>query len=208
MTTEQVYVKNDGTGMDEALQLTEKFADYNGIPEKVQLHIRLLTEETLGMVRVIAGNFRALFWLEGDSHSCSIHLQAKTDMDPDKRRELLAVSSSGKNYEARGFMGKIRELIETGIENYQEAENLKTEYGVGTVGYGAMGIDPADAMSQAVMTWSLERYRMRVESGRDEDEAEEEAWDELEKSIVANIADDVRVGIRKDRVEMVIYKKF
>ena len=32
--------------------------------------------------------------------------------------------------------------------------------------------------------------------------------DELEKSIVANIADDIKVGIRQDKLEMVITKKF
>ena len=33
-------------------------------------------------------------------------------------------------------------------------------------------------------------------------------WDELEKSIIANIADDVSVGINKDMVEMIITKRF
>ena len=35
-----------------------------------------------------------------------------------------------------------------------------------------------------------------------------EAWDELEKSIIANLADDVLVGVRKDKVEILIIKKF
>ena len=34
-----------------------------------------------------------------------------------------------------------------------------------------------------------------------------EDWDELEKSIIANLADDVTVGINGDNVEMVITKK-
>ena len=34
----------------------------------------------------------------------------------------------------------------------------------------------------------------------------EHAWDELEKSIVASIADDVRVGVRGSRVELEIEK--
>ncbi len=34
------------------------------------------------------------------------------------------------------------------------------------------------------------------------------AWDELEKSIVANIADEVQVGVQKDSVELVIIKQF
>lgn len=41
-----------------------------------------------------------------------------------------------------------------------------------------------------------------------EDTAAEEAWDELEKSIVAKLADDVQVGIRSGKVELVIRKRF
>ena len=40
-----------------------------------------------------------------------------------------------------------------------------------------------------------------------EDEQAREAWDELEKSIVANIADDVRVSVLGGSVEMVIEKQ-
>ena len=36
----------------------------------------------------------------------------------------------------------------------------------------------------------------------------DENWDELEKSIVANLADEVKVGIRDNTVELIIDKKF
>ena len=39
------------------------------------------------------------------------------------------------------------------------------------------------------------------------DPAAKEAWDELEKSVVKNMADDVKVFIRSGVVEMVILKK-
>ena len=50
----------------------------------------------------------------------------------------------------------------------------------------------------------MNRYRDAVREGR----APQEDWDELEKSIVANIADDVKIGIAGQDVEMVITKKF
>ena len=34
-----------------------------------------------------------------------------------------------------------------------------------------------------------------------------EAWDELEKSVVSHVADEVKVSIRSGTVEMIIYKK-
>ena len=45
-------------------------------------------------------------------------------------------------------------------------------------------------------------FRDTVSEAKDEEE-----WDELEKSIVANLADEISIGIKKNRVEMVIYKK-
>ena len=39
------------------------------------------------------------------------------------------------------------------------------------------------------------------------DSSAREAWDELEKSVVKNIADDVRVAIRGGFVELTILKK-
>ena len=39
------------------------------------------------------------------------------------------------------------------------------------------------------------------------DSAAKEAWDELEKSVVAKVADDVKVSIRGRVVEMTIIKK-
>ena len=40
------------------------------------------------------------------------------------------------------------------------------------------------------------------------DAAADEAWDELEKSIVGKLADDVVVGVKGDRIELVITKDF
>ena len=51
--------------------------------------------------------------------------------------------------------------------------------------------------------WSLEQYRSTVR--REEQTA---AWDELEKSVIASLADDVIVGVRGKRADIIIVKKF
>ena len=53
-------------------------------------------------------------------------------------------------------------------------------------------------------TWSLSQYQTAVK----ENESSLENWDELEKSIIANLADDVTVGVKGDNVEMIIKKKW
>ncbi|MBQ7583794.1 MAG: hypothetical protein IJT24_04210 [Lachnospiraceae bacterium] len=207
MTTEQVFVKNDGEGLDKALRVAENFAKETKLTGRNAMHLRLITEELLGMVRAIAGEFTALFWLDGDDKECSLHLMADVDMDPDKRRELIAASTSKKNEAAKGIMGKIRELVEVGMENYDEVGKLQVKYGVDPLCYGTMGIDN-ETMSQAMLSWSLNQYRNSLSEAGSGEGYYEAAWDELEKSVVANVADDVRVGIRNDKVQITIYKKF
>ncbi|MCR5236809.1 MAG: hypothetical protein K6E34_06370 [Lachnospiraceae bacterium] len=206
MTTEQVYVKNDGEGLDKALILAENFAKTVELSTRNSIHLRLLTEEVLGMVHAITGEFKAVFWLEGDAKECRILLKADTLMDSTKRKELISASSSGKNEAAKGIMGKIRELVEVGMENFDEIGQLQMQYGVNPMAYGNMGLD-SEAMSQAMLTWSLKQYRESL-SEESSEEYYEEAWDELEKSVVANLADDVRVGIRNDKLQMTVFKKF
>ena len=208
MVTDQIYVNQDGKGMKEALELAERFAAYYSLKPKEQIHLRLLSEETMSLVAAITGEFKALFWLEGTKDQCRVNLEFKTDMDAEKRKEFLSVSTSGKNEAARGILGKIREVIEIGILDYEEADQMMMEYGGDPYNYWAMGIDPQTAVSQSMLTWSLNNYRQSVGEWSDENGAEEEARDELEKSIIANIADDVRVSIRQDKVLMTILKEF
>lgn len=55
--------------------------------------------------------------------------------------------------------------------------------------------------------WSLCDYRNSLEDAVIDNEACKEAWDELEKSIVANIANDVLVGVKGNKVDMTIICK-
>ena len=74
--------------------------------------------------------------------------------------------------------------------------------------YGWIAFVDGDGSIDAMdFEWSLLQYRSMVEKEKQQKKAEE-AWDELEKSVVANIADDVRVGVRGDIVEMTIIKRY
>ena len=67
------------------------------------------------------------------------------------------------------------------------------------VGAGSMEIGSASAG-----IWLFSRYKTALQEGR----GPQEDWDELEKSIVANVADEIEIGIKDNTVEMIIYKKF
>ena len=204
VTSEKVKITNTGSGMEHALTVAEQTAGFMNISAKDKLRLRLLSEEMFSMIRTVAGNFSAYFWLEAEANLCTLHLEAKSELDYPKQQELISVSTTGKNSAKLGIMDKIRGMIEAGIYGFEESFRIQSEYGTGMFPYGAIGI-PDDGMTDALYAWSMEKYKKDVEEKRIDDP---DSYDELEKSIIANLADDVKVGINKDRIEIIIMKKF
>ena len=207
--TDKVRVKNGGRGAKEAMEETEKLADALQLDDKVKLRIRLLVEEMLGMIDSITGDFNASFWAENVGKEIRLHLSAEADVDYAKKMELIDSSTSKKNTAARGIMGKIRDIVENSYYSMMEVSDLKSEFANGDIMYGFMGMHDPDAMMASptgYYTWSLDMYRNNIEEARDQDPIARDAWDELEKSIIGNIADDVSVSVRGQKIEMVIKK--
>ena len=65
----------------------------------------------------------------------------------------------------------------------------------------------SDSMAGSSGVWTLTQYRTAVVNENENNEYSQE-WDELERSIIANLADDVSVGIKGDKVEIIITKKY
>ena len=75
-----------------------------------------------------------------------------------------------------------------------------------TSGATASSFCPSTGFSEGVdysYVWSLEAYRGSVDK-----ENEPESWDELEKSVIASLADDIFVGVKGSQADIVIVKKF
>jgi hypothetical protein len=69
-----------------------------------------------------------------------------------------------------------------------------------------MPVDVYTAQFMDTVYWSLSDYKNNVgKEGASEEH--KERWDELEKSIVNNIADDVQVGVKGNHVVMTISYK-
>ena len=203
MVSEKFLVNSDSGRMQAAKYVTESFAWYAKLDRKSTLRLCLLVEETLGMVKEMVQDYYGCLWFSGDEHCIEIHLEFTADMDAKKKHELLSVSSTGSNVSVRGFMGRIGEFLSSAMYNFGRAMDA---YGAETMRYGIIGSGGVDTPSVYDMTpvWSLRQYRAALEN-HNGDEAKA-AWDELEKSIVANLADDVLVGVKGDRVELVIVK--
>ncbi len=206
MQTDKIHINNKGEGLSDVLEQAEKYSGYVGLDHRQSLQLRLMCEETIGMLRELAGEYDALFWIEGEKDESSLRLELQTEMDKEKRRKLLSVSSSGKNSMAKGIMGKIREVVELSLMEEDLSDNL-TDYDILMMGMNSAAADPVDVTNPMAgyQIWSLIQYKDLVREKKDSYQAE---WDELEKSIIANLADDVQIGIRDYKVKMVIYKRF
>ena len=189
MRSDYIVVSSDGNNMDKVMRETEKVAVYKELSKSGALHLRLLTEEMLGMMRSITGKTDACFWIEDEDDVYQLHLQADTYMDLEQKEKLIAASTRGKNEAAKGLMGKIRSFFEP-------------------VSDVPVFIDPAYDPTGAFLMWSLSDYQNKVQAELEhKSEGAAEAWDELEKSVVSHVADDIKVSISGRQVEMVIYKK-
>ncbi len=202
MRSDTIHVTNAGAGMAEALAQAEAVAAYKRLSAKNTVRLRLLTEEMLGMLRGIAGQTEADFRIEDDQGDFSLILTAKMRMTGAKREKLLSVSSSGTNAAAKGVTGRIRNLFEQALEPIDDntPERVGAGWCISPVGAATL---PDAGMLEAEM-WSLNQYRAVLQTKK----PDSEEWDELEKSVVANLADDVQIAIRGTTVEMIIRKKF
>ncbi len=204
MTTDKIAVYSDGGGAEKAMKEAERVAAFHGMNEEDAMFLRLLAEEMMGLVRAITGSFEGDFWIESDDTDYRLCLRADTCMDKEKKKEMIALSSRRKNESTVGIMEMIRHMMEGHmIRQEDEKDDPMDPFYLGTV-----GMREADALSGIDMEWSLLQYRCKVEESRTRNEEMEEAWDQLEKSIVANVADDVRVGVRGDIVELTIRRHF
>ena len=199
MKTDVISVYSRGAQMEKALDQVEKVAAYKELAPRQALHLRLLAEEMMGMMRSITGEKEGEFWIEDENGEYRLHLRVNTHMDSDKREKLLSVSKSGKNEAARGLMGRIRDMFDQSMDD-----------DVASVTSPLLAPDMFEqtGLPSLDREWSLMRYVDALSAKvQQNDPAAKEAWDELEVSVVAHVANDVKVSIKGRTVELTILKQ-
>ena len=199
MKTDVITVSSRGNRMEAALGQVDKVIAYKELSGKNALHLRLLAEEMMGLMRSVTGAGEGLFWIEEEDQEYRLHLQVRARLSEEKRERLLDVSSSGKNESAKGLMGRLRDFFDWGAEDEELA----------AISSPLILPDMYEHSTMPVMDWewSMTRYESMLYARMDSDEKAREAWDELEKSVVKHVADDVKVSIRSGIVEMTIIKE-
>ena len=195
MKSDICKLSNDTASLEALLLETEKAASYSNLDKKQSMRLRLLAEELVGMLPFLLDFSDGEFWVENEGKNFSLHVSLKPNesLTMEKREKLLEVSTDGKNSATVGIMAKIRIAAQFMLIDYEKnSAEMPAFYSYGT----------AEGMTVQSSVWSLSTYRQKV--GQEKDEK----WDELEKSIVSNIADDVLVGLDGKKVDIIVKKTF
>ena len=116
MRTDIIRIEQNGNGFETALEETRKAAEvWSGLGPNDALRLQLITEEMLCLVRSITGEIEAGFWIEAEDRKYTMHLLTKTSMDKEKRYQLISSSTSRRNEAVKGFLGKLRDIIEQAL---------------------------------------------------------------------------------------------
>lgn len=198
MTSRKLWISSDVRRAGDAAEILKEFARETGISGKDEQHLNLLTEETLGMAGSKLKDFEGEILLQETPEGYRILLEADVrEPEAGERTEMLP---------AEGFMAKVAEMLNCSyvFESAADAPESIAEMLPDYFSYGVRGdrSDPAWAGN-----WSLTDYRehlRQVLKGNPEAAVE---MDELEKSIVARLADEVTIGILGRKVRLVIEKK-
>lgn len=192
-------IENGTKDLAAILKESEKVAVYNELTHKQTLQLRLMCEEIDGMLPNIVDNFDGELWIDFENGECKINVSLRYEkFTMEKKDVLVGISKNKKNAAATGITGKIRSAIEDLFfdEDASRCGDMMSE----TFYYYSP--DVHDHMDYSYQ-WSLEQYRTVVK----ENERTEE-WDELERSVIASVADDIIVGVKGKRADIIVIKKF
>ena len=198
MTTVILWISDSVRRNDDAYDMMKEFAEKNGITGKDCYHLGLLTEEVLGMANQILHVYDGELWVESTATGYEIILEAAVH----KKTSGKAVPTASPE----GFMAKIAEMLncsyvfENTMETPEDLAGMLPDY----MRYGIQEEKEAKVWAGR---WSLSAYRDNLRNRREENPKAEPALDELEKSIVAHLADEVTIGIHGQKIRLVIAKE-
>ena len=154
-------------------------AALTGLNEKETMHLRLLTEETMSLVRSVTGDLNAAFSISWEGKAFALHLSTNEKLGNRQRSQLINSTTTKTNDAAQTFLGKLRDVFEQAMSVQNDIENY----------YSAAGVSEAVDISDDII-------------------ANAKQWDEYERSILLTLADNVHVSIRSGTTILTIEKKF
>ncbi len=187
-----------------ARSAAEKFAAYNSFDSKAANNIRLLTEELVGMAGGIMEGFKGDLWFGSEKTAegtlCRICLSSEKLADCTEVKLFLSVASSGKNENAKGLPGRIREVFRVSAQYSKDNAELDSFMSSNDRQLiGGSHHELSDSLAS-------ERWRSMMAERNSRPAKQSSDRDEPQKSMIGSVADDVKVRLKSDTTQPVIEK--
>ncbi len=205
MKTEKRRIGGARERADLANQLVEEYAAGVNLSEKERLHLCLLAEEAVGMLYAMTDTVDGSIWIEGGDGEAAIHLEASARLDPDQRKALTAIDSRGPGAAGKSFMGLLGEFISDSLYHLEQSVKWLANETFKNGMVGVNGVAAPMIADTLTPVWSLAEYRANLRANPDD--ASRAALDDLERSIVARLADDVIISVQRKKVDLVIVRR-
>lgn len=197
MVTNQCVLNGNDEDLKKVLEEVELAANYNQLAHKPSIQLRLLAEEMIGIEKGILGFVRGEFYMENEGNEYKLYLEAQLNLEASEREAFVNVSSSKSNEAYKGFKGKLLKVIDS-----MTGANAAAGGGMSPLASGYMENEVITGFqSNSLDLWQLTRYEEESKDNR-------EIWDEMEKSIVARLADEILIGFREGKLTMTVIKAF
>ena len=174
-----VYKSNNKAHTTEyILSEVERLGIFCHLDDSGARKLRLLTEELLGLtVRLFEGYLEYELFIENHIRRFRINLNAKTIVNPEQREKLLSLIGKSGKTKGKNILDKISEAF-TGLVICDDS--LYNSYG-------------------GVFVFPLVDYRNQPDN-----KVSDEQWDGIEQSIILTLANNVRISVTDDNVEVII----
>ncbi len=190
----RLYVNNNVRRVYDSAETVHEYATREKLSEKQERCVSLLVEETVGMISGMVGDFEGEFWLQGDVSSCEIYLESK-----------VAPVVPGEDL-PEGFMASIGQLLRCSFL-FDSREAVPEAFQDAVPAYMKKGLHRDEQLMMG--KWSMTECRRELRGSADDLLEDRKALDMLEMSVVANLADEVTVGIGEaGKIRLVISKSF
>ncbi|MCR4605805.1 MAG: hypothetical protein K5639_07400 [Eubacterium sp.] len=208
MKSEIIKVEGKQTKEIRIANFVEGYCNDEGYDQKTTLRMRLLAEELVSLISSMEMDIDGEFFVESTDKEIELHMNMRTFIYPERKKELMGLATVEKK-KPKGVLGKLSQVVQGYLAGVDEDEQQQLElarsipYGM----YGMTGSCMGNQMMESITAWSLQRYRDAIDESIAQNEADEEEKDELEKSVLANLADEVSVGIKSSKVQLIVTKK-
>ncbi|MCR5774105.1 MAG: alpha/beta hydrolase [Lachnospiraceae bacterium] len=197
--------KNDRESMIvKATGDTVALAGENHLGDKETERLRLLTEETMELLKNLSDEVEASFYSEYKAGEFHIVVRFEVPEHSAERKGLLDIIENDESYV--GIVGKLRAVIESYRYDESDDGNRAVLERFGIRKLVSEDVEDDTGLEGEAYLWSLQSYSFTAYDRALNDPSREEEWIEISRSIIANLADDIRLYIQPDHRELRIIK--